>query len=386
MGDTQLQAEEQPVSAHKSQRLMAYNVLAILAIFYTLYLAQTLFIPLVLTILLALLLSPLVAVFKRVHIPRVISALVLLTCLITPFSFLGIQLAEPVQKWAQLLPELSAELNEQIDSIHHVIQGDEQAPQQAVQPKEESGFSFFGLFKDEPEPEQVQPAAVEENIVTTRLKQGGIEVLLSMLAATPLVLAQIATGLVLILFLLIFGPGLFEAYVKGLNNNRDKHQVVTLVNVIQSELSRYILTISIINIGLGACTALSLKLLGVEDALLWGVLAGLLNFIPYVGSVMGLAILSLAGITQYGMHLNALLVPSIYLLLNIIESQFITPTILGRNMRLNPLIIMLWLILCGWLWGAVGVLLAVPLLVCIKLIIGQLGIWPQWIAMMESEG
>ena len=382
MADSQIKTTVQQVCSLNNKRPMAYNVLAVLAIFYTLYLAQSLFIPLVLTVLLALLLSPMVALLKRAHIPRPISALILLTCLITPFSFLGVQLAEPVQKWAQLLPELSLKLNEQIDSIGQVIQGSEQKPAPTLEAVEESGFSFFGLFSDEPE----QPATVEENIVTTRIKQGGMEILLSMLAATPLVLAQIATGLVLILFLLIFGPGLFAAYVKGLDSHREQAQIVSLVGIIQSQLSRYILTISAINIGLGVCTAISLKLLGVEDALLWGVLAGLLNFIPYVGSVMGLAILTLAGLTQFGMQLSALFVPLTYLLLNIVESQFITPTILGRNMRLNPLIIMLWLILCAWLWGIVGVLLAVPLLVCIKLIIGQLGIWPQWIAMMETEG
>ena len=107
---------------------------------------------------------------------------------------------------------------------------------------------------------------------------------------------------------------------------------------------------------------------------------------PYVGSIIGLCILTLAGLTQYGMVPFAFVPPLVYLVLNIIESQFFTPTILGKHMRLNPLVVILWLIIWGWLWGAVGVLLAVPLLVCIKLIIGQLKLWPQLIAMLETEG
>jgi predicted PurR-regulated permease PerM len=221
-------------------------------------------------------------------------------------------------------------------------------------------------------------------MVTERIKQGGLEVLVNMLAAAPLAIAQLLTGLVLILFLLIFGPDLFQAYVAGLADKDKKAQALRLASGIQNELSRYIGTISLINAGLGACTAIALKILGVEDALLWGVLAALLNFIPYVGSVIGFGILSLAGLTQYGMQGLALGPPLTYLVLNLIESQYVTPTVLGRKMRLNPLVVVLWLVIWGWLWGAFGVLLAVPLLVCIKLIIGQLGIWSQWIAIIEK--
>lgn len=369
-----------------STKIRALNWLVVLGLLYTLYFAKTLLLTLIVTFLLALLLSPLVTLFRRAHVPRVISALVLVTLLFAPFSFLGVQLAQPVQKWAQLLPELSNVLDEQIDSINSAIQSGGK-PVVKTPPKEQSnGFSFFGWFGDEPVEAQDPEQNSEQNMVTERIKQGGLEVLVNMLAAAPLMIAQLLTGLVLILFLLIFGPGLFHAYVLGLKNAHNEQQVIHLATTIQTELSRYIGTISLINAGLGACTAIALKILGVEDALLWGVLAALLNFIPYVGSVICFGILSLAGLTQYGIEALALLPPLTYLVLNLVESQVVTPTVLGRKMRLNPLIVMLWLIIWGWLWGAVGVLLAVPLLVCIKLIIGQLGIWPQWIAIIESEG
>lgn len=367
---------------NSSTRTRALNWLVVLGVLYTLYFAKTLLLTLIVTFLLALLLSPLVTLFKRAHVPRVISAMVLLTLLFAPFSFLGVQLAQPVQKWAQLLPELSNVLDEQIDSINSAIQNGSKTLVPPPPKEEKSSFSFFGWFDDEP----VEVQNPEQNMVTERIKQGGLEVLVNMLAATPLIIAQLLTGLVLILFLLIFGPGLFHAYVLGLKNEHSQQQAIHLATTIQTELSRYIGTISLINAGLGASTAIILKILGVEDALLWGVLAALLNFIPYVGSVIGFGILSLAGLTQYGMQGLALLPPLTYLALNLIESQIVTPTVLGHKMRLNPLIVMLWLIIWGWLWGAVGVLLAVPLLVCIKLIIGQLGIWPQWIAIIESEG
>jgi predicted PurR-regulated permease PerM len=369
-----------------STKIRALNWLVVLGLLYTLYFAKTLLLTLIVTFLLALLLSPLVTLFRRAHVPRVISALVLVTLLFAPFSFLGVQLAQPVQKWAQLLPELSNVLDEQIDSINSAIQSGGKPVVTPPTKEKSTGFSFFGWFGDEPVEAQDPEQNSEQNMVTERIKQGGLEVLVNMLAAAPLMIAQLLTGLVLILFLLIFGPGLFHAYVLGLKNAHNEQQVIHLATTIQTELSRYIGTTSLINAGLGACTAIALKILGVEDALLWGVLAALLNFIPYVGSVICFGILSLAGLTQYGIEALALLPPLTYLVLNLVESQVVTPTVLGRKMRLNPLIVMLWLIIWGWLWGAVGVLLAVPLLVCIKLIIGQLGIWPQWIAIIESEG
>jgi predicted PurR-regulated permease PerM len=73
-----------------------------------------------------------------------------------------------------------------------------------------------------------------------------------------------------------------------------------------------------------------------------------------------------------------------YLTLNLIESQLVTPTLLGRTMKINPLVVMLWLLICAWLWGVVGVLLSVPLLVCIKLTLSHLGIWKYGIRVIES--
>jgi predicted PurR-regulated permease PerM len=154
---------------------------------------------------------------------------------------------------------------------------------------------------------------------------------------------------------------------------------------IQNEISRYIITVTIINSGLAMATAVALKCLGMEDALLWGVLVGLLNFAPYIGSLIGFIILGLAGLAQYGMVVPALFPCIAYLAINLLESQFVTPAVLSHQMRLNPLVLMIWLLIWGWLWGMVGVLLAVPLLVCIKLIASHLGILSFWLRIIEAH-
>ena len=364
-------------------RTQSLRWLLALAVLYTLYFAKSLLLPLVFTSLIALLLSPLVAALRRIHVPRPISALILVATLVAPFTFLGAELAEPAQKWAKLVPELTKHVTEQIDSLADAMEGETEAvkSEKVAKAEESKGFSFFGLFADEPEPEL---SSEQESTVSKQIKQGGLELMISMLATTPMMIAQLVMGMILTIFLLIFGPTLFEAFIQHFPNITDKRKAKSVVAKIQKELSRYIITVSMINAGLGLSIAITLYFMGIEDAMLWGVLAGLLNFIPYVGSLIGATILTLAGLVQFGVHLTALQVPAVYIFLNIFESQFITPAILGRNMQLNPLIVVLWLLIWGWLWGTIGILIAVPLLVCIKLILAQLKIWTHWLKIIEA--
>ena len=359
--------------------------LLVLAILYTLYFAQTLILLILFTALIALLLSPWVSLLKRLYIPRALSAVILLTLLVMPFSFLVVELAEPIQKWAKLVPKLSVHLTEQIDLLSEEFKTHENNENvKAITQKDDKGFDLFAWFRSD-EPEQKAPEATN-NVVAEQLKQSGVGVAINMLSATPMILAQILSCFILILFLLIFSPPLFDAFIQSLPNIENKNKAVRMVHAIQKELSRYIVIVSTINIALGLSTAAALHFIGMEDALLWGVLVGLLNFMPYLGAAIGSVILIIASAVQYGVGLGLLVPVSIYLTLNLIESQFITPTVLGHQMKINPLVIILWLLICAWLWGIIGVLLSVPLLVCIKLILAQLGIWSNAMRIIESGG
>lgn len=374
-----------------SKQLFVTRWLLGLAVLYTLYFAQSLMLPLLFTGLIALLLSPMVTLLKTFHVPRSISSFLFLGLLIAPFTFLGIELAEPAQKWAQMLPKLSVQITHKIDTLSNEFAQQEAEAKKLVMPvvQEESGFNFFGWFDDdEEEVEEVEKDSSEEdkNVVKERIKQGGMEMVISILSAAPLLLAQVLTSIILILFLLIFGPPLFDAFVNHFPMVKNKQRAIYLVGNIQKALSSYIVTVSIINTVLGLSTALALQLYGMEDALLWGVLVGFLNFVPYVGSLVSLSILSVASVVQYGFESVALIPLGIFLFLNMIESQFITPTILGRSMEVNPLVIVLWLLVLGWLWGILGVLIAVPLLVSIKITLRELDLLPHWQRLIESSG
>lgn len=371
------------------------NWLLGLATLYTLYFAKTLVVPVVVALMFALLLSPLVNLLKRLYVPRVVSAIFLLCLIGIPFTLLGMQLAEPAQRWAKRLPDLSAQVSERISDIAEVIQVDQvelvvTPALEVLEPPKPRGLfdRLFGREEVVDQAPRVTPAPAKKSSAPTineRMTQGSIELMMSILSATPAVIAQFVTGIILILFLLIFGPNLFAAFVDVFPQVRDKQRTVQLVGAIQHELSRYIITVSIINVGLGVVTGGVLWLLGVEDALLWGALVALVNYAPYVGPIAAMGILLAAGLAQYGGEWQALMPVGVYFGINLIEAQFITPLMLGRHMRLNPLVLIFWLLLWGWLWGAVGVLIAVPLLVCLKLAAARLQLIPNLLKLVETR-
>mgnify|MGYP000082525883 CR=1 FL=1 len=390
--DNQGASSESIENVREARQTRLLKILLFMSVIYTLYLAKTLFVPLAFSAFIALLLSPLVAIARKFYIPRGVSAVVLIGLLVTPFTLLGIQLVQPAERWMERLPTLSAEVTEHIDEISEKFENKQTEAKEIVNKKteEEKGFSLFGWFDDEEEqaapPKPPTKSDNEQSTVSGKIKQGSLEVLLETLAAAPFLIAQLLGSIILILFLLVFGPSLFQIFVQDFPVVNDKKRAILLVSQIQRRLSNYILTISMVNGLLGAVTATVFFVLGIDDALLWGALVGLLNFVPYLGGMVSTTILVVAGAVQFGLVSMAFFPAAVFLAINIIESQFVTPAVLGKQFRLNPLIIIVWLGIMGWLWGVAGALLAVPILVCAKIILEHLGIKTHWVKFLESSG
>ncbi|NEL80232.1 MAG: AI-2E family transporter, partial [Xanthomonas perforans] len=119
------------------------------------------------------------------------------------------------------------------------------------------------------------------------------------------------------------------------------------------------------------------------EALLWGTVVALLNFAPYVGPLIGVMLMLLMGFVEFRTTLSAMLPAILYLALHTIEGQVVTPIVLGRRMAISPLMLILALMLFGWLWGMVGLLLAVPLLVCIKMVLSRVEGMQRWARLLE---
>jgi predicted PurR-regulated permease PerM len=173
--------------------------------------------------------------------------------------------------------------------------------------------------------------------------------------------------MVLLLFFLLASGDLFlRKLVNILPNFHDKKLAVEISREIENNISRYLVTITLINICFGAAVGTCMYLLGLPNPPLWGVMAGLLHFIPFLGSLIGISIVTMVAAGTLDSLAMIVLVPAIYLGLNLIQEYLIVPIILGRRLLLNPVAVFLWLIFWGWLWGVPGALMAVPLLAVLK--------------------
>src|SRR6185436_20583899 len=143
---------------------------------------------------------------------------------------------------------------------------------------------------------------------------------------------------------------------------------VEISHEIQQNISNYLFSVSSINIGLGMVTSVGLYLMGVPNAAMWGILAAVLNFVPYFGPVAGVIVLATVGLLTFDTLGRGLLPPAWYLLLHLVEANLVTPVLLGRRFTLNPVVIFVSLIFWTWLWGVPGALLSVPILVSIKVV------------------
>jgi predicted PurR-regulated permease PerM len=338
------------------RRLLA--TLFVLALLYTVTLARALLIPLVLAAFIGLALNPLVAFARRHGMPRWLSACVLMLALIGGIgSGIGL-LAQPALGWFHTAPTAIKNFVPKLKALTQPIEAANRATQTLV----------TGQIV------RVQPPRPAALAITAW----------DVIAKAPQVLAAVLTVVLLVFFFLVFGDTLLRRLVQLTPGFGYRRHAVAIVRGIQTEVSRYILTTVVINASLGLLTAGMLWLYKVPDPLLWGTVAMLANFIPYVGSITTTTLLALVGLINFDNVGHALLPALTFAGITIIEGNFFTPMIQGRRMRLSPIAILLWLLVWGWLWGIPGALLAVPMLTSFKLIAERVRGW-SWFARMVQR-
>jgi predicted PurR-regulated permease PerM len=156
--------------------------------------------------------------------------------------------------------------------------------------------------------------------------------------------------------------------VKILPTLDDKKRAVEIYRQIEVDVSTYLSVVTLINIGFGCVIGVSMYLLGMPNPLLWGVMAAVLAYIPYLGALVGIVTVTIVAILTFDDIYRIIMVPIVYFILDNIQGNLIMPMVLGGRLALNPVVIFIWLIFCGWIWGITGALLAVPLLAIIRII------------------
>jgi predicted PurR-regulated permease PerM len=189
---------------------------------------------------------------------------------------------------------------------------------------------------------------------------------------TPELIASTVLLLILLYFLLAYDGVFLMKLIKLLPTLSDKKRAVSIANDIEAHVSRYLATVTIINICLGIAVGTIVGLLGLRNPILWGVMVAVLNFIPYLGALTGIICMTLGAVLSFDSFTYALIFPASYLILATLEGNFITPMVMGRSLTLNPVMVLLSLTFWGWMWGIAGIILAVPILAAFKIFCGHI--------------
>jgi predicted PurR-regulated permease PerM len=324
-------------------RSLSITGLFVLAAFYTLYFAKAFFLPIILAVLLDFLLSPLIRGLKRARIPEPLGAALVIIALLGTAGVAVYGLIDPARQWAASLPASMREAEDRLRELRGPV---EQVSKTAEQVEEATKL-------DE---SQTQEVVVKGPTLTERL-----------FGTTQTIFATTIEVIILLYFLLAAGDLFLQKLIKVLPQLRDKKKAVTIARETEASISTYLVTVTLMNIGLGLATAGVMYLLGMPNPLLWGAMAALAEFVPYLGATALVAVLTLAGLVTFDQVGQALLVPAAYLGVNVLQSQFIYPTILGHRLTLNPVAILVGLVFWWWIWGIPGAFLAVPLLATFKI-------------------
>lgn len=348
-------------STHRPRASSAVVVLATLAVGYTLWATQELVLPILLAMFLALIGNPILRMLQKLYIPRSLGAIAILSGGLASAILLGNLLAEPA---TNMMRELPRGLSEITPKLRKVVKPVQDAKKGA---------------------ENIARAAGGEGAAPVRVVRTEVNDPYRALLATPRMIASVLAVILLTLFFMVYGENLQRRALALLPSRQQQKITVEILHSIEREMSRYVLTITVINVLLGLLFAAALVALGLEipEALLWGTFAALLNYAPYVGPLIGILAMLLMGFMHFNDPLQALLPAGAYLLLHTLEGQLITPIVLGRRMALSPLMLILGLMIFGWLWGIVGLLLAVPLLACTKLVLDRIEGMEPWARLLE---
>lgn len=334
-------------------------VLAVLAVIFALHWAKAVFIPLMLGVMISYALSPAVNLMHKWHVPRVIGAAVMLLAIVSGFSFTVYSLGDDANKMIETLPEamrkLRVSLLTQRGTSESTIDKVQKAATQIEEAASESG-----------PPAPTTPRGV----MRVQIEKPRLDITDYLWTGTKGAIAfsgQIVMILFLAYFIMVSGNTFRLKMVKITGPTLSKKKItLQVLDDINEQIQRYILVQIFTSILVGVATWLAFLWIGLEHAAIWGIAAGIFNSIPYVGPVIVTGGTLLAGFLQFGTLSMALLIGGVSLVITSLEGYLLTPWLTSRAGRMNPLVVFIGVLFWGWLWGAWGLLLGIPIIMIIK--------------------
>jgi predicted PurR-regulated permease PerM len=311
-----------------------------------LYFGHAAFVPVALALLLALVLSGPVEALHKWRVSRSISAAVILILVLGSFSALVAVLSTPARQWFAAAPHTMRLIEKKIRPVEQVMNRIDSLRNSA---------GNIGNTTHAPAPAAVAVAPEES----------APEMLLEVTRGPVL---SAVTVIILTMFLLTGGPPMLARMTSAFASDLNSAHIIEVIEKVRGEVGRFYVTTAFINVGLALATSLIMMGFGMPNPVLWGTLAGILNFIPYVGPATTLIVLTLVAIVSFDGLGQVLGVAGSYLALATLEGQLVQPLLVGRRLQLNPMLVFLGLWFGGLFWGIAGIILATPILVALKVI------------------
>lgn len=329
----------------QDRQSIAINGIFVLLTVYTLHFASAILIPVTVAILLTLLLSRPVRLLKQIGVPTPVGAL--LAVLVVSALMLGAVylMSGPAQSWIERVPQSLEKIETKLRPIKKPIEKTEEA-----------------LRKME------EAAEIGENSKVQKVEIENSSLLSNLFTGTPQIMASTGSTILLLLFLLASGDTFTRKLVAASPTLTEKKRAIEITRNVQDDISFYLLTITLLNTAIGSVTTTYCYLTGIQDPLLWGALAALFGFVPFLGPALMTAILTVVGMISFDSLIVSLGAPAVYLTAVFVCNSLVLPIVLGRRLTLNPVAIFLAIMFWGWLWGVAGILLAVPVLASFKVV------------------
>lgn len=342
-----------------SPRTLALTVIAVILGIAALHFAEPVLVPIVFSLLISYALDPVVTTMTRWHLPRGLAATLVLVALVAGAAWLGYSLRDDAASLAAQLPKIADRVR---GSVHDMGKGTRGGPVAKVQQAASTIESAAA--------EMSRPAPAPQGVTKVQIEQppfrAGDLIVSGSLGMVELV-AQAVVVFFLALYLLASGD-LFKRKLVNIAGPSlsEKKIAVHILNAIDRQVATFLLIRFLISAIVAVATWLPLRLIGLEQAGLWGIVCGALNVIPYLGPTVATAGVGLAAFLQYGNLRMTAMAVGITVVVGVLEGYLLTPWLTSRAARMNAVAVFLGLLFWGWVWGLPGLLLAVPLVMVLK--------------------
>ncbi len=339
-------------------------VIATLASLYTLHWASAVFIPVMVGLLFSYALSPIVGWLQTRRIPRVLSAGVLILGIVGGLGTLAYALSDDASKMVESLPTAARKL-------HDAVRARPGQPDNTITTVQKAAAQI-----EQAAEESAQSTAPHRGVQRVQIVKSKFDIKDHFLTGTLGALAtlgQVGTISLITFFLLASGDKFRRKLIKVAGPTLGKRKItLQAVNQIHDQIQRYMLVQLFTSVVVGVATWLGFWALGMQNAGVWGFAAGVLNLVPYIGSIVIGVGSALAGFLQFGTLEMALLISGASFLIHAVVAFLLTPWLTSRANEMNPVAIFVGVLTWGWLWGIWGLLLGIPILVAIKAICARI--------------